>query len=242
MPKLIAPAALLIALAALLTAAWALSRDPAPTQPDGAAAPSLEQHQALQRRVARLEQQLQDLDNATPAAARPLAAADDPAAPPRERLRALAKAQDDREEVITGALEEEGSEVRQKVQDIVRDELELRQEEEHLRRLTRMKERLKERLNDFAAEHKLSTQQQKALEDTLLSEREEIMTLMDRNRRADGDFSKVREQIDARRAQTDAQAEAILDGDALQSYRDLRAEEANRWGRGPGGPGGPRGF
>jgi chromosome segregation ATPase len=241
MQKLIAPAALLTALAALLTAAWALSRDPSTTHPD-AAAPSLEQHQELQRRVARLEQQLKDLDSASPAAARPLAAANDLAAPPRERLRALAQAQDDREEVITGALEEEGSEVRQKVQDIVRDELELRQEEEHLRRVTRMKERLKERVAEFTAEHKLSTQQQKALEDTLLSEREEIMTLMDRNRRADGDFSKVREQIEARRAQTDAQAEAILDGDALQRYRDLRAEEANRWGRGPGGPGGPRGF
>lgn len=243
MQKFLVPITLLATLTSLVAVGWALTREPAAR--GGEPAALQEQHQALQRRVAKLEAQVEALEEALQEApspeAPPVARAQGGAgggAAPRERLQALVRAQEQREGELREALEEEGSEVRQKVQDIVRDEMEIRREERRVERTERMKTRLKESVAEFAQEHKLSPQQSRALESSLLQEREQIMALFDQARGGGGDFDKMRESAAERRAQTDEEVKSLLSGDALKAFQERRAEEAERFQRGPGRRGG----
>ncbi len=247
----------LAALAAVLVALWVLMpdavEDEGQANATGPSSASGEDFRALERRVAALEGEVEalkgQLDDRRAARAGGRGAGE-PGGGPGEAGGAFDEGPrgDEAGGLAVGgvgSIDEDDPDAREKVQTIVRDELEIAREEEWQERRTAMKARVEERVGRFAQEANLSQSQEKELSALIVSERERIMENF-REARRTFTFDEAREKAEAIRAETDAEAEKILDKEQLKLYREQREEESERWGggRGPGGGwggGGPGG-
>lgn len=187
-------------------------------------------------RVERLEKRLADVEAELTRMRRA------PGASPRvagiEPKAAVAKIRDDQkaaEEVVLGVLDSGDPAVANKVQDVVRDQLEIAREERFQERIKLRQQRISERVSKLADDHQLDGSARKKLDALLVQEHSKRMLLV-RDARENMRWEEAREKMREDRAQTDAEVEKVLEGDdaALEEYREWRAQ--TNWG-----PGGRRG-
>ena len=132
---------------------------------------------------------------------------------------------------LAAVIDENDPEVREKVQSIVRDELDIAEEERWQERVKVMRERMKSHVGEFAEEANLSQTQEEEITSLLTDEREKIMEAFREGRRT-FDFNGARQRAMDMRTATDKKAEEILDEDQIKVYQERRAEEAERFSRG----------
>lgn len=133
--------------------------------------------------------------------------------------------------------------VRQAVQGLIRDELEIERQERELRRNERMKERTREEIAEFAKAHNLDSRSEELLLEQVNAEREQIRDLWRSMRDGDAKPEDMREQMTQIRAKTETEAESILEKEQFDAFKKQRQEEVERFmNRGRGGGGGRGGW
>ena len=227
----------LLSVAAIITSALALMRPDDSAQ----ALQTLQQEHALQEaRLSALEKRVRAL----PAEVAPVViaqrarpqqqpprpgAADTPAVPHTQAPAVAAQGASAPLLAVT-----QNPEVREAVQGMVKEGLDIEREERHLRRTTRMKERAREEVMEFAREAGLSREVTEQLTEYVVAEREEMMQLRRASRDEGSSREEARQKMTALRARTDQEVATLLDDEAYALYERERAEEAARFERGRG--------
>jgi hypothetical protein len=130
----------------------------------------------------------------------------------------------DAEAEVTPALDEA-------VRAVIEEEREREREDEAERRRDRWEQRSEERLDELVSQAGINTAQRESISGLWSTEREKAMALFAAARSGDKDFDEAREEMDALRKETDAEAAKLLSTDQYTAYEELRP-------RGPGGRGG----
>lgn len=226
----------------LLAVAWALSsksQEPAaasPTKPDAvvnaADGVSKAEFEALVERVKTLEAEVQTLRQRTDGAA-PVARITSPTEA-RQRLKAMGQADERSEDLMVQAIDEEGSQVRSRVQELVRDEMAIAQEERVQKRVEGARQRITEQVDDFADEHGLNNNQRTKLKEVLGDEREAIIRHFSAARSEGMPRDQARKKAMELRQDTDHKVGQWLDASQLEAYNAKRQEEMERWRGGSG--------
>ena len=120
--------------------------------------------------------------------------------------------------------------VREEVQTMIRDEMDIAREDRWQERLVVMRERMAKRVAKFGEEAKLDSSQEKKLTDILTNEREQVMDAF-REGRKTFDFDGARKKAVDFRAETDKKVGDFLERDQLDMFLEDRAEERERWNR-----------
>ncbi len=128
---------------------------------------------------------------------------------------------------LAAALDTADPEVREKVSNLVREEMEAASEQRWEERRRRRAERIERALADFAAAQSLSAADQEGLTDLWADERETITDLF-RKAREDMSWGKAREEAEAIRERTDAAAREMLSEENYAAWVVLREEENPR--------------
>ncbi len=152
----------------------------------------------------------------------------------------IVAARPDSELSVEDVLDSDDPEVRDKLRTVIAEEQEKLRDTRWTQRLERRKARTTERIREFADEHKLDAVQTEQLEE-LITKEVDVVGEIFRDARRDMNFEDAREMVGIVRGETDKEAEGILDGEALEAYQTMRAEEAERFGGGGGRGRGGRG-
>ncbi len=245
-PVLLSALALLCSIAALLlslTSGGAPSETSAATSRGASEAPRAtrqpdrsstsagsESDVGMRRRLAALEAEVAALRRrlgASPSTAALAADALSSSSSPEEQREA--------ETALLDAIESD-PEVREKLEDLVSEGLQKREERRWENRRARWEERAEERLADLAEDASLRPEQVTKLSAMLSAEREEMTALFQKAREEGGGWREMREQARELRGRTDDNASALLDEDQLPAYQAMREEERpGRRGRRRGG-------
>lgn len=118
---------------------------------------------------------------------------------------------------------------RTSIQELIRDELQQAERARDDRRAERWRARTQEKLDALAQDGHLNQEQRQKLTMMIDAEQQEIRQLF-RDARDNGDFSSVRDQVRALRAQTDENALAILHENQEKAYLDMREEGRRLFG------------
>lgn len=119
----------------------------------------------------------------------------------------------------------------QKVRAVIEEEREREREDEAERRRDRWEQRSEERLDELMSQAGINATQRESISALWSTEREKATALFSAARSGDKDFDEAREEMDALRKETDAEAAKLLSTDQFTAYEELRP-------RGPGGRGG----
>lgn len=117
------------------------------------------------------------------------------------------------------------------VRAVIEEEREREREDEAERRQDRWEQRSEERLDELVSQAGIDATQRESISALWSTEREKAMALFAAARSGDKDFDEAREEMDALRKETDAEAAKLLSTDQYTAYEELRP-------RGPGGRGG----
>jgi hypothetical protein len=120
--------------------------------------------------------------------------------------------------------------VQSRLREIVQSEQESLRDQQRERRQQRWEGNVLSRLEKLGGDHPVDSQQQDALFGLLTAERDRIRELF-REAGDEQDFDKMREQIQRLRAESDAEAQALLGADQFRDYQAMREEDRQR---GPG--------
>lgn len=121
-------------------------------------------------------------------------------------------------------------EVRTKLREVISEEQQVLREQRWAERQERREAQIRERVRELAANNHVDGATSLQLEDLLVTEQAEISDLF-RAAREDGSWGEMREKATGIRAETDEEAELLLDAEQYAQYKAMRAEEEERWGR-----------
>ncbi len=134
-------------------------------------------------------------------------------------------------EAIVEALESEDPEVRARLAEVVRGEMETAHEERREERRERRRERSLSRLDELRDAAGLSESQHATLTVLLTGELDSIQDVFS-EAHEDGSFGEAREKATEIRAESDEEASRVLDEDQYEAWSAMREEEeARRFGR-----------
>lgn len=133
------------------------------------------------------------------------------------------------QEVLQQMVESDDPEVRERFQELVRDELDSARSERWERRQQRRTERREARLEQLRADAGLRADQLGGLQ-LLLEDEDEQITDLFRAAREDGSFEEARDKIRELHAATDEEIAGLLDEDQYAAWQEMRDE--GRRGRG----------
>jgi hypothetical protein len=152
-----------------------------------------------------------------------------PAAVPRIRVADLRDDAKAAEEVVLGVLDSGDPLVANKVQDVVRDQLDIAREERFQERVKMRQQRISEQVDKLADDNNLPPATRSSLRKLLVAEHGARMTVM-RDARQNMRWEEAREKMQESRKETDSAVGELLVGDALTDYEAWRAQT----NRGPG--------
>ncbi len=144
----------------------------------------------------------------------------------RDRIEATAPGGATSVETVGAAIEADPA-VRDKITNLVRDELAAERDERWDRRRERWGERAEQRLDELSQAISLSPGQREQLGTVLSDERDTVGDLF-RAAREDGSWMEAREQAVTIRAASDAQVKALLDETQYAGWEAMRVEEEER--------------
>jgi hypothetical protein len=130
-------------------------------------------------------------------------------------------------ESLAEALDSDDPQVRQRLEAVVRDQMEQQQSEAWEARREAMEARAREEFEQFKTEVGLTTAQGAELETMLGDEREQIFALF-RGARQDYSFREARQQARATREATDERAAELLNSQQYERFLQWRDEERDR--------------
>jgi hypothetical protein len=121
--------------------------------------------------------------------------------------------------------------VRARLGRVIRDEMEVAQEERREERRERRAERRERRLDQLRADAGLTEEQTEFLS-VLLTDESAAARALFRAAREEGTWGEAHDQVEDLRSETDELAADQFEGDQLEAYRAMREEEeARRYGR-----------
>ena len=134
-------------------------------------------------------------------------------------------------ETVLEVLESDDPNVRDRLSDVIDDELSARRERRWEERRERRAAQAEQMVTDLSREHRLSAGQQQTLRDLLSDEQEQISEFFQAARQ-DHSWGEARDKAQDLREENDAEAMELLDDEAYAAWQGKRDDEiARHYGR-----------
>jgi len=130
-------------------------------------------------------------------------------------------------EQVLEVLESEDPEVRERLRDVIDDELHARRERRREERRERKKAQAEQMVQDLVSGHGISTSQAESLRDLISDEHDQIRSFFEAARQ-DHSWGEARDKAQDLREENDAEASELLDEDAYNAWQEQRDAEIER--------------